>query len=49
MHFDAEQKQAIKKLKQDLYPLIDETWKDPERYLALVFDELAPQVADPRK
>lgn len=47
MNFDAEQKQEIKKLKLDFYPLIDETWKDPVKYLPLVFSEMAPQVADP--
>lgn len=46
MNFDAEQKQEIKKLKQDFYPLIDETWKDPTKYLPLVFNEMAPQVLD---
>jgi hypothetical protein len=47
MNFDAEQKLEVKKLKQDFYPLIDETWTDPTKYLPLVFSEIAPQVADP--
>lgn len=49
MNFNAEEKQEIKQIKQDLYPLIDETLEDPERYLSLVFNNLVLQISDSSK
>lgn len=49
MNFNAEEKREIKKIKQDIYPQIDETFDNPEQYLPHVFNNLALQVADPTK
>lgn len=49
MNFNAEDKREIKKIKQDLYPQIDETLENPDQYLPIVFNSLVLQITEPKR